>query len=276
MKGKLNMVKKILKIAFSIILAVAICILLLFAEAFFGNPISKHLATKSANEYLTQTYGDTDFYVESVNYNFKFANYYARVKSPSSADTQFNLTVDKFGNLQSDTYESRVLGRFNTAQRIDDEYRNLANTVFESPTFPYGGDISFGTIECFPESELGKSYVPTYALNQNELVLDKEYDIFTLGSKHGHIIMYVQNEDISAEKAAEIILDLKSILDNKGVPFYAMDFVLRKPKPLDDTPWSDEQISVKNLLYTDIYPENFSERIQEAHNIKAESEKFTK
>ncbi len=270
------MLKKILKIALSVILAVAIVIILLFAEAFWGNPLSKYLATKTVNEYLSQTYGDTDFYVESVNYNFKFGNYYARVKSPSSIDTHFNISTDKWGNFQSDTYESRVLGRFNTAQRIDEEYLNLANTVFESPDFPYCGDISFGIIECFPESELGQSYVPEYALNQNKLVLDEEYDISALGAKHGHIVLYVQNEDVSAKKSAEILLHVKEILDEGGVPFYAIDFVLRKPKPLDGTPWSDEQISVENLLYTDIYPENFGERIQQAHDMKAESDKFTK
>ncbi len=270
------MIKKILKITISVILAVAIVVILLFAEAFFGNPLSKYFAEKTANEYFAETYSDTDFYIESVNYNFKFGNYYARVKSPSSIDTHFNISIDKWGNFQSDTYESRVLHKFNTAQRIDEEYRSLANTVFESPTFPYGGDISFGIIECFPESELGQSYVPEYALNQDELMLDKQYDISALGANHGHIIMYVQDEDVSAEKAAEIILDIKSILDSADVPFYAMDFVLRKPKPLDDTPWSDEQISVENLLYTDIYPENFGERIQQAHDIKVESDKFTK
>ena len=65
-----------------------------------GNPISKMLAQSTAERYLAEHYGDTDYYIDRVSYNFKDGNYHAFVRSPSSVDTTFTLSLTMLGSLQ--------------------------------------------------------------------------------------------------------------------------------------------------------------------------------
>ena len=167
--------KKYLKIGALVVAGVLIVGLGLFANALLGNPISKAAATSSAKKYVAETYAGTDYYVENVSYNFKDGNYHAFVKSPSSMDTEFSLHVNMIGKIYFDTYENVTSG-YNTARRLEQEYRVLVDTVLESTTFPYVSDIRYGTLEIFPEEYLNNpeiNDIPAYALNQNELELDK-------------------------------------------------------------------------------------------------------
>ena len=101
-----------------------------FSNALNGNLISKMLAQSTAERYLAEHYGDTDYYIDRVSYNFKDGNYHAFVRSPSSVDTTFTLSLTMLGSLQGDTYD-HVLSGWNTALRLDGEYRALADRVLE-------------------------------------------------------------------------------------------------------------------------------------------------
>lgn len=81
------MKKKVLKITALLIAVVLITGLGIFANSLVGNPVSKMLAERTAETYLAEEYGDTDFYIENIGFNFKDGNYYVHVKSPSSIDT---------------------------------------------------------------------------------------------------------------------------------------------------------------------------------------------
>ena len=109
------MKKRILKIAalvFALVLIVGVCI---FANGLVGNPISKAVATNTAEKHLEETYADKDFVIDRVIFSFKDGYYHAFITSPSSIDSNFTLVVDMWGNLRSDTYEDRVLSGWNTA-----------------------------------------------------------------------------------------------------------------------------------------------------------------
>ena len=86
-----------------------------------------------ANFTLAATYSDTDYYIDRISYNFKEGNYNAYIKSPTSIDTEFTLSITMSGKLQWDSYED-VLSGFNTSRRIDQEYRELTNTLFNNPS----------------------------------------------------------------------------------------------------------------------------------------------
>ena len=116
------MKKKYLKIVAFIIAMVLFVGVAWFANALNGNPVSKFLAQKTAQKYLAEHYDDTDYYIDSVSYSFKDGNYHAFIKSPTSMDTEFSLYITMFGEFRFDTYEDVVDG-FNTARRIDQEYR---------------------------------------------------------------------------------------------------------------------------------------------------------
>ena len=260
------MKKKVLKII-ALVIAIALIVGICWvANGLNGNPISKMLAKKAANEYLEENFSDTDYYIEELGFSFKFSNYYAHVRSVTSMDTQFTLHIDMLGNVYFDTYDS-VTGGFVTARRVEQEYRELTNQIFESPSFPYPSDIGYGTLEIYPQEALDDPNVndiPNYALVQQDLVLDQIYDIRELGRQAGHLIIYVESETISFELAAQIMLDIRAEFEKANIPFRAMDFVLQLPLP-EEGPRPDEEVRVKDFRYEDIYQENLIDRIKAAH-----------
>ena len=64
--------KKAIKIIAVAIAFALICGILYFASACLGNPISYALAYFNVHQYLQETYLNTDYKLEGVNYDFKF------------------------------------------------------------------------------------------------------------------------------------------------------------------------------------------------------------
>lgn len=261
------MKKKILKI---LALGVAIVLIIgvgLFANALVGNPVSKFLATKGAQEHLAKNYSDKDFVIEEVTYDFKTGGYYARVTSPTSIDSHFSLSFDFLGKLELDCYDDVTSG-WNTARRINDEYGEKVDNVFENNEFPFFVDFSYGDIE-FTSKEYGEdSSSPDYAIYRETLEIDGIYDIDELGKKAGKLTVYIYSREISEEKLAEILLNLKTVFDKSGVTFYAIDCVLQQSGAStseSDIYIAPPQVEVINFLYSDIYEDGLVERVREAN-----------
>lgn len=261
------MKKKWLKIG-ALLVALGIIVgLCLFANALVGNPVSKWLATRTAEKHLEEVYGDTDFEVERVGFNFKDTDYYVHVKSPSSVDSSFSLRIDMLGNLKQDTYESRVLYGGNTQNRLYMEYRALADEVLEAPDYPFNSFIAYGDLKVgfqAPDIEVGIPYWPESYVILGEVELDKKYDIRELAKTAGYLVVYVEDEVVSIERAAEVLLELKEVFDRRNVPFYAIDFVLEYPRKEEGGTIKEGRVNVENFLYSDIYEEGLVERVRMA------------
>lgn len=241
--------------------------LLWFGNVMLGNPVSHALAAKAAKAYLSDRFSDTDYQMERITYSFKDGRYHAFMVSPASMDGDFSVSFSMLGEYCYDTYDS-VLDGFNTAQRLNSEYRKLTDTILNDPALPYDNtqnySIMFGELEIYPReafADPNAADVPDYALVQEELALNKHYDIKELGAKAGHLILYVDNDTISEEEAARILLDFRSMFDEAGIPFYAMDFVLRHP-PAEDGKSDDEELRIHDFLYQDIHEEGLTDRIE--------------
>ena len=259
------MKKKILKVL-ALIVAIALIIGIgLFANALVGNPVSKFLATKGAEEHLAKNYGDKDFVVEEVNYDFKTDGYYARVTSPTSIDSHFSLSFNWLGKLELDCYDDDVTTGWNTAMRLEDDYRNAVKAVTESKDFSEKYFIAYGEIPCVLSDYPIDEEHPEYALQKEELVIDKIYDIKEVASQHGKLVLYAYDEEVTHERLAELLLDIKNKFDNSGVTFKAVDFVLEPPKAEGEPMMSDEQIQIKNFYYSDIYEDGLVERVKKAN-----------
>lgn len=258
------MQKNRLKTLLILVSSVLILVIVFIINSFFGNPFSYLLASKTAENHLSITYPDTDYYIDHINYSFKDGNYHAFVKSPSSIDTHFSLSITMLGKLRLDTYDSVLCG-FNTAGRLINEYYTLTNSVFDAPSFPYDCHISLGKLEIYPEEVLQTPSldIPSYAINQNELILDKIYNISELGRQSGHLIIYIESDTVTVEKAAGIMLDIKQRLDDANVPFTAMDFTLQHPLPKEG-PRPEETVNVAQFPYDKIYPDGMLERVMQA------------
>ncbi|MEG2234777.1 MAG: hypothetical protein RRZ42_09140, partial [Oscillospiraceae bacterium] len=158
--------------------------ILFVGNAFVGNPISKMLATNTAQKYINQHYAGRDYIVEKVNYNFKDGGYYAKISSPSSVDSYFSLAISLTGKLGWDSYEDMVTSGRNTWDRVDNEYRKMVKAVFDAEDFPYVSHIAGGSIrEKFSAEQ--RSIDKDFGLDAETLVLDKPYDLRELGAKYG-------------------------------------------------------------------------------------------
>lgn len=261
------MKKKILKII-ALIVALALIIGICWvANGLNGNPISKMLAKRGANNYLKEHFPNTDYYIENLGFSFKFTGYYAHVRSESSIDTQFTLHIDMLGNVFFDTYDDVLRGSI-TARRLEQEYRELTDQIFDNPAFPYPSDIGYGTLEIYPQEALDDPQVndiPDYALVQQDFILDQIYDIRELGRQAGRLIVYVDSDTVSFELAAKILLDIRAEFDKANIPFRAIDFTLQPPLP-DEGPRTGFEIHFDNFPYEDIYEEGLEGRIKTAHD----------
>lgn len=139
--------------------------------------------------------------------------------------------------------------------------------MLEDPAFPYQCHIGYGCLEIYPTELLNStkaaSEVPDYALNQDELILDHIYDIPALGRQAGHLILYLEAEQVSFESAANIMLDLKARFDEAGVPFAAMDLTVQPPRA-EDGQRPDGEIRVEGFPCDAIVPDGLVDRIREA------------
>ncbi|MBR3789954.1 MAG: DUF3139 domain-containing protein [Clostridia bacterium] len=258
------MKKKILKVLALVLAIILILGIGVFANSLVGHPVSKYLATKSANEYIEKTYSDKDFVIEEVNYDFKTGGYYARVTSPTSIDSHFSLAFNFLGKLELDCYDDVTSG-WNTAMRLEDDYRNAVKAITESKDFSEKYFIAYGEIPCVLSDYPIDEEHPEYALQKEDLVIDKIYDIKEVASEHGKLILYAYDEEVTVERLSELLLEVKNKFDNSGVTFKAVDFVLEPPKKEGEAMMSDEQIQIKNFYYSDIYEDGLVERVREAN-----------
>ena len=256
------MKKRILKIAafvFAIALIVGVCV---FANGLVGNPISKAVATKTAEKHIEENYADKDFEIERVTFSFKDGYYHAFIYSPSSIDSDFTILVDMWGKLRYDTYEDRVLSGGNTADRISRDYRAVVDKVLDSQAFPYNEHIGYGDFDFYPRVPLEEYSVPEYALITEDLTLDAFYDVNELGAKHGKLTIYIDDDTVSYERLSEILLDIRRIFDDSGVKFYVIDCVLEYQKNEDSSKKQEGRVEVREFLYADIYEDGMVERVK--------------
>ena len=260
--------KKGLKIA-AFTLAVALILgVLFFANALIGNPISKALAENTAKKHLEENYKDTDYELERVTYSFKDGYYHAYISSPSSVDTHFTLMINGFGKLSYDNFDY-VTNGWNTATRLDTDYRKTVDALFASKSFPYNAYIAYGELIFVPESERENPDIADYALITEELTVDAYYDVNKLGAQAGKITVYIDDNTVTVERLAEVLLDIRECFDNSGIGFYAIDCVIEYPRD-EEGFYEDGRVEVMEFLYSDIYEEGLLERVTEANEAAAE------
>lgn len=255
---------RILKKVIILIIIVAIIVpIFYFINEIWGNPISKAIAKSKAKDYLEEHYEVENLRIDRVVYNFKIDAYSADIVSDSSIDTHFSVYITKLGKVLGDSYDQEVVNGWNTYCRIDETYRDIVDSVIMNHNLNVNSDINFGTIKLLEKSDY--MYGVEFGVQMSSLEIDKQYDINELSKSAGHIIYYALSEDVSLEKACELLLQIKQAFDDERVPFYAIDLELRESngeKPALD----GDSIHVKEFLYTDIDQAGLEERVKAAHD----------
>lgn len=254
-----------------------VCVVLYCLSAIYGNPVSAALAKVTAKEHLQESYPGTDFEIERIGYDLKTGGYYIKVQSPTSRDSYFTIYTDGLGRFAHDS-SYRITDGTNTFARLDDEYRALVKNAL--PPESMDTDMHFGELrtagvyEIYDyTSENGErmhyTLTKDYGLDPSALVLDGDYDIYQLGRDHGCIRVNVYDTEVTVQRAAELLLEVKAYLDQQGIPFHAIDFDLCEPRNADGQLVGD-QISLFEFLYSDIYEEGMVDRVQASWNITQE------
>lgn len=247
------MKKRILLVSASLLALLILLGAALLANAAFGNPVSYQLAANAAEKHITEHYEALDLSIERVSYSFKDGLYHAYVSAPDSLDCHFTLSFDPWGNLRADSYTQLVTSGWNTARRIEDDYRSRVFALLESDAFPYTADIGHGEIVFASAEYRGDPSVPSYALFTDTLTLDGIYDTNEIAAASGRIVLYPENETVSHERLAEIVLDVKRIFDAAELRFYALNLVLEAP--------NGDRVEVLEMRYADIYEEGMLDRV---------------
>ena len=253
--------KKSVKTVLIALTVIVVCVILWFVCAFFGNPVSYLLSANSAENYIEENYPDYDLEIEKVGYDLKVSGYYANVVSPSSVDTHFSVYFDLLGRPKYDTFENITNG-WNTAMRLENEYRELSLSIRDVIEKYFTTDIYYGEIKT---AEIADDYCgkEPYGIPVSELIIDYDYDINEVASKAGHIVFYYEETELTAEKSAERLLELKRILDENGIRFFAIDFIAQEPKTEENAAIRKE-FAVREFLYSDIYEDDLAERLQKS------------
>ena len=262
------MKKKILKVIALVIALALLGGLGWFANGLVGNPVSRWLANRALNAYMEAHYAHMDLYPERFGFDFKSGGYFAYVRSETSQDTAFYIDMDMLGHVTYDSYDTWVTSKLNTERRVQEQYRELVDSILESPDFPYESNIMGGELEFEQDWEVGDYRDHSHAIPREELVMDKEYslnEVLDLGKRAGILTVYVMEDTVTLERAAQIMLDIRKIFDEAGIPFFRLDFVLQYPRPEEGEPWPEGDVRA-DILYEDLYEEGLEDRIQESHD----------
>lgn len=230
--------------------------LILFAFSLNGNPVSYFLVTKNAKKYVADNY--PDYEAGAPAYNFKFGRYAVEITKPNSEDCHFMADFGLDGKVLRDNYESSVEKGFNTAARLNMRYRELVNTVLESPAYPFESKIGYGELIFARDYEEGNEPAHDFALPTDILKPDALYDLAALGNDGGVITVYVYSEDKTPKRAAEILRELDALMTQGGVTFRAIDLSL--------TSSDGDNYYIENIHREEIPESDLAQIVIEKHN----------
>lgn len=239
---------------------VIIALLAALGNYFLGNPLSKYHAGNVAEQYLHETYQDKDFYIEGITFDSKTRNYIAQIVSPSSIDSHFSVGVSTRGNVLYDLYSNDVLSKYNTISRIQDEYSDLAVPALKPLNLKYNIPVITATISFSCSNEKTEYNTAVNAIPLNEIQVDGFYNIRGLAKQAGLLDIEVAESNVSTEQVAEILIAIKSTMDQAKIPFHAINLYLTNTTP---TPANSSAILFEAILYEEINETRLVERIHD-------------
>ncbi|MDE7230318.1 MAG: hypothetical protein K2N56_07545 [Oscillospiraceae bacterium] len=247
--------RKPLRVIAAVVAFAMIAVLLEFANELLGNPVSYLIAKNNAKKYVEEKYPGAGYVIESVDYSFKFKDYFARAAKPGSEDCYFTVFYNMFGEFRGDNFTVLVENGGNVERRLETGYRQLADSVLESSANPYRTEraIQFGELIFESDPEKPESY--DFGLSRDILVPDGQYDLAELGAEGGLIVFNVDVQgEATPEKAAEVLLKVREIMERGGVPFFAIDLALKSPSG---------NYYLENFHRADIYEDGLAERVRQ-------------
>ena len=210
--------KKTIRILAGIGVGVLIILLLIITMAFTGNPISKALATRTADKYIEEKYPDLEVHREETYYNFKDGNYGVKYIDKKSKDIHFTIGTDYLGRLSFDGYERDVLSKWNTRLRLENEYSNYVEKIIRD-NLDYDYDMILPST--FGDKEKDESL--------SKLEIDMIFDLDNILFDQ-YITIYIYEENRTWERLSEVILEVDELMEEKNLDISKYTIVLEEPR----------------------------------------------
>jgi hypothetical protein len=241
----------ILKIFIRLVAAMLIVGILIIVNTFFGNPISAMVANKAIRQYVGQNYSHMDLETGKVKYNFKDGSYVATVKSKTSIDTKFFIHY-RGSKINRDTYESDVLGMFNTLDRLSKEYSATAKKIIAEEL----GYENNTTMVMYDKDEYENA-------NANDILeLDMEFDKALPISAEVTIRLDLKDDYDSLESIAKVLTDAHKAFADNGCSFRKYSLYAENDGML---------VMVNEVTPSDIESGELIRLLEEAQNDSSES-----
>lgn len=216
---------------------VLIILLLIVTMSFTGNPISKVLATRTADKYVDENYPDLKLRREETYYDFKNGNYGVKYVDPNSKDIHFTIRTDYLGRLSHDGYEEEVLSKWNTRLRLEDEYNDYVEKIVRD-NLDYDFDMVIPST--FGDEEKDKDLA--------NLELDTVFDFHNIPFEQ-HLTVYIYEENRNWESLSEIILEMDELMERENIDISKYTIVLEEER--------DEDSKVRESLGVYDFPKEY-------------------
>ena len=211
-----------------------------------GNPLSQFRAERSAEAYVQEHCPDKGYEVEKVTYNFLSGDYCAQITSPYLLDGDFELNIDRKGNITWDGYHM-VTDGYNTSNRLYREYRELVDPILKKLNLETLVHIGYGTLQI------------------DAFLLEPEgaYDILALGAAEGHLIVTVRDEEVTLERAEELLLRVEELMVEYGGAYYDVELTIYQNQPENTKEGTRTRIDFPPILREQITGGDLAELLRE-------------
>lgn len=248
------MKKKVLKLMAALVAFLLISAVLSFTTSFVGNPISKMLANRDVQAYVSEKYADLDLEIESAIYNFKYGQYMSHVYSEESQDTHFSIFWEK-GEIVSDDYEDRVLSGLNTHERLNQAYREVVEPLIIDH-LPYEFDMVIASLNKYGQFDF------------SDLPLDVEFDLYN-DSLDAHLTVYLYTDEMSWDYLARVAIEIDDLIQQNQLHINRYDIILEPTSAKEGK--GGDMLGIYDFPQTLLKSENLAQ-VMKDHHVKWEQE----
>lgn len=192
--------------------------------SFYGNPVTKAVASSGIRKYVKETYPDMNLEVSKTGYNFKIGEYLSHVQSKDSVDTNFTVRWED-GNIK-DTYEEDVINHWTTYERLQREFSQALKEI-TAKEFPYETSMVFGDFGVKGEG-------------MSELELDMPLDMKRLPIP-ATLTIYFFSKEVNYELFKERLLEISGIVERHELDISFYNVVMQEPMEEGEKPKPDGQ-----------------------------------
>lgn len=193
----------------------------------FGNPLSKAMAQRNAETVLDFRFGRGVYKVSRAAYWIEDAEYFVTCEKAGSPDSTFAMNFGMFGNYRYDDHDTRVDGKQNVFDRMRKEYNAVVTAAMEKLYKEDTPNVCFADVLTGDGEETGSAGNTLSRLQADEVELDQTFDYTEIGEKYGEVTVMLDDSDLSAERMASLLLEIRETLNSQGVRFQAINLTLQ-------------------------------------------------